>query len=279
MPRNVKGIGWIIAAVIIVIIIFSSVVIVSPGYVGVVELLGSVWESPLYNGIHIVIPFANVHKMEIRKQAYTMSGVSREGQLIGDDAIEALTKEGLKVKLDVTSWFHLIGSDAPMVYETIGPDYVDKIVRPALRTAIRDIVARYSAANIYSDMRDSVVSGIYDRAVKLTDGKGVVVEEILLRNVVLPPRLQDEIDSKLAAEQEAQKMEFVLQKEKSEKERKVLEAEGIKQANSIISEGLTSNYIRWYRIEMLKQLVNSPNNTIVILPEDMKTAPMIFGSN
>ncbi|MFP4458688.1 MAG: prohibitin family protein [Candidatus Zixiibacteriota bacterium] len=264
--------------VLVVIIILSSITIIKPGYVGVVEFFGSIWEKPLYNGVHLVIPLAQVHKIDIRLQEYTMSSATGEGIRRNDDSIEALTKEGLKVKLDITAWYRVEPEEAPEIFEEIGANFIAKIVRPALRTAIRDVVVGYTANKIYSSQRDSVVNQINDRAKNLIEVKGIVMDRILLRNVRLPKRVQDEIDSKLAAEQEAQKMEFVLQKEKLEKDRKVIEAEGIKEANRIISQGLTANYIKWYRIEMMKELVDSPNNTIVIIPEDLKSAPIMMNN-
>ncbi len=275
---NTKKIVTIGIAVIIVAVLLSSITVVRPGYVGVVELFGNVWEKPLYNGIHLVIPLAQVHKMDTRLQEYTMSVAQGEGLKAAADGIDALTKEGLKVTLDITGWYKIDPAQAPTIYQEIGLDYVTKIVRPTLRTAIRDVVVRYTADNIYSSKRDSLVIMINQQAQNLSDGKGVIMERVLLRNVILPKRVQDEIDAKLAADQEAQKMEFVLEKERLEKQRKILEAEGIREANQIISEGLTNNYIKWYRIEMFKQLVNSPNNTIVILPEDMSTAPLMLNN-
>jgi regulator of protease activity HflC (stomatin/prohibitin superfamily) len=123
-----------------------------------------------------------------------------------------------------------------------------------------------------------VVIEINERAKELIGDRGIILDNILMRNVLLPQRIADAIDSKLAADQDARRMEFILQKEHLEKERKIVEAEGIREANRIIAQGLTTNYIQWYRIEMLKQLVNSPNNTIVILPEDMKSAPLMLNT-
>jgi regulator of protease activity HflC (stomatin/prohibitin superfamily) len=208
-----------------------------------------------------------------------MSIAPDEGQMNGDDAIDALTSEGLKVRLDLTAWFMIIASDAPRLYKEIGTDYESKVIRPTLRTAIRDVVVKFTAENIYSTKRDSVVTAITVRAQEMVKGKGIVLDRILLRNIILPPKIQEAIDAKLAADQDARRMEFVLQKETKEKERKIIEAEGIREANRIISMGLTPNYIQWYRIEVMKQLINSPNNTIIILPEDMKTAPVMLNMN
>lgn len=270
-----KSAKIIIPVVVIVLVLIKSIVIVHPGQVGIVVLFGSVKANSLKNGIHIINPLASVVRMSVRTEEYTMSIAGGEGKMSGDDAIDALTKEGLKVRLDLTAWYRLEEIAAPKVYQTIGINYEAKIVRPALRTAIRDAVVRYSAAGIYTESRTEVVQDIEDALTSLTKERGIVVEKILLRNVVLPRKLTEAIDTKQAAEQEAQKMQFVLQKEQKEQERKIIEAEGIKKANRIIAAGLTPSYLQWYRIDMMKQLVNSPNNTIIFIPEGMNTTPII----
>jgi len=274
----------IVLATIIVLFVaiffLAAITVVPAGYVGTIVLFGKVKPQPIQPGLHIVNPLANVIKMETRLREYTMSVSHEEGIRKGDDAIDALTSEGLTVRLDLTAWYRLIPEKAPQVYSKIGEDYDRKVIRPTLRTAIRDVVVQFTAENIYSAKRDTLVNAIKARAESLIVGKGVVIENILLRNVILPQKITDAIDAKLAADQDARKMEFVLQKEHLEKQRKIVEAEGIRGANQIIAKGLTSSYIKWYRIEMLKQLVNSPNNTIIIIPEDLKGGtPLILNTN
>lgn len=267
-----------IVIILAVIILLAAITVVPAGHVGVVVLFGKVRTVPLSPGLHVINPLANVVKMETRLLEYTMSVASAEGTVRGDDAIDALTSEGLKVRLDLTAWFRLKPEEAPKVYNEIGANYDRKVIRPTLRTAIRDVAVRYTAEDIYSVKRDSVVIAITLRAKELIGDRGLILDNILLRNVILPDKIADAIDAKLAADQDARRMEFILQKEVLEKERKVVEAEGIREANRIIAQGLTSSYIQWYRIEMLKQLVNSPNNTIVILPENMSSAPLMLNT-
>ncbi len=267
-----------IVIILAVIILLAAITVVPAGHVGVVVLFGKVRPAPLSPGLHVINPLANVVKMETRLLEYTMSVASAEGSVRGDDAIDALTSEGLKVRLDLTAWFRLKPEEAPKVYNEIGANYDRKVIRPTLRTAIRDVAVRYTAEDIYSAKRDSVVNEITNRAKELIGDRGIILDNILLRNVILPAKIADAIDAKLAADQDARRMEFILQKEVLEKERKIVEAEGIREANRIIAQGLTSSYIQWYRIEMLKQLVNSPNNTIVILPENMNSAPLMLNT-
>ena len=278
---KIKSIGFlivIVVAILFILIFLNPIVIIQPGYVGVKVLFGNVQEGILQNGFHIVNPLLNVVKMDTRLQAYTMSVATHEGEKVGDDAIDVLTSEGLLVKLDLTAWYRLIPEEAPRVYRSIGLDYVSKVVRPLLRTSIRDIAVRYTAEDIYSSKRNEFTDSIMAHAVQLAKNKGIEIDRILLRNVKLPKKIEDAINAKISADQEAQKMRFVLEKEKKEKERKIIEAEGIREANKIIAQSLTANYLTWYRIEMLKSLVNSPNNTIIIIPENMKSMPMIMPS-
>ncbi len=268
-----------ITVIIVVIVLLAAITVVPAGHVGVIVLFGKVKPNSIQPGLHLVNPLANVKKMETRLQEYTMSVASGEGAFRGDDAIDALTSEGLKVRLDITAWFRLLPDKAPKVYNEIGLNYASKIIRPTLRTAIRDVVVKFTAEDIYSAKRDSVVKAINIKAIELIGDRGMILDRILLRNVILPIKIQDAIDAKLAADQEARKMEFVLQKEVLEKERRIIEAEGIREANRIIAAGLTTNYLRWYRIEMLKQLVNSPNNTIIMIPEDFSSSPVILNTN
>ncbi len=268
--------GHIIVIVIgIIMVLVSSIRIVGPGEVGVQILFGKVLNNILYSGMHIVPPVIDIKTMSVRTEAYTMSGKQNEGQIKGDDAISVLTSDGLQIKMDVTVWYHLDPVKAAEVYRTIGPNYVEKIVRPAVRTAIRDAAVHFSATDIYSNKRKEVVDMISSSLEKDLGVRGIVFEKMLLRNVILPTRIQQAIDEKIAAEQEAQKMEYVLQKEKKEAERKKIEAEGIAKAQKIIANSLTEKYLSWYYIQTMKELVNSPNNTVIITPFDQKLIPLL----
>lgn len=277
--RTVKNLNPILppAAFVlsIIFLILSMVRMVGPGQIGVQVLFGDVKERTLKSGLHLVNPLISLERMSVRTQAYTMSSKSGEGQIRGDDAIAALTSEGLSVNLDVTIWFHLIPENAALVYRDIGLDYLDKIVRPAIRTAIRSATVNYNVTDIYSVKRMEVTNTIFKDLVESFEGKGVECEKVLLRNVDLPPKVKNAIDEKIAAEQEAKKMVFVLQKEEKEAERKEVEAEGISKANRVIANSLTSRYLQWYYIQTLGKLVGSPNNSFIITPFDQKLTPLL----
>lgn len=257
-------------------IILSAVVQVGPGEVGVQTLFGSVQERVLYSGLNLVNPLVNVEIMDVKTQAYTMSTAQDEGNIKGDDAIWALSMDGLTIKLDVTVWYRLNDADAPQVYRTIGVDYVDKIVRPAIRTALRDVSVLYSATDIYSVKREEFVTGVTKNIEEAFKGRGIVLERVLLRNVELPEKVRTAIDEKIAAEQKAQQMVYVLQKEKQEAERKKIEAQGISDYNRIVSQSITDQVLQLKGIEATLELSKSQNSKMVIM--NGKNMPLIFGA-
>ncbi|MGB7055753.1 MAG: prohibitin family protein [bacterium] len=276
-----RGYATLGAAVVAAILIIASIIrIVPPGSAGVQVLFGRVLtKATLSEGLNVVNPFVNLEIMTIRTQAYTMSIAAEEGQRYGDDAIVSLTKDGLEVTMDLTVWYHLLKSEAANVFQKIGSDYVDKIVRPAARTAIRNTTVRYMAVEIYSDKREEVQDEISKGLESDFSDRGIALEKVLLRNISLPAKVKNAIEVKLEAEQDAQKMEFVLQKETKEAERKEIEASGIAKAQEIIAKSLIGErgraYLSWKYLENLKNLYESPNNTILISPFDKSFIPLL----
>lgn len=270
--RRVRTGGLILVLLLVGLSFFR---IVPPGHVGVPVLLGRV-QRQLRSGLNIVVPIVNVVLMDVRTNAYTMSSVKEEGQVKGDDAIEALAADGLTVQLDVTVWYRLSESAASWVYENIGPDYTAKIVRPSIRTALRDAASRFTATELYSAGGRTVYTAAVDSLLdEAFTGKGIIRERVLLRRVKLPDIVMTAIEQKLAEEQNAQKMQFTLEKERKEAERKAVEAQGIATANRTIAGSLTNSYLTWYYVEMLRNVANSQNNTFVILPFDQKLTPLL----
>lgn len=251
--KNIKkGVTTFILLILVIWLFFASVVIIEAGQTGVYSLFGRVKDAELRSGFHLVIPLAKVTKMSIRTEEYTMSIAQGEGKKYADDSITSLTKEGLEVALDMTVLYHLNEERASDVYKNVGLEYSEKIIRPAIRTTIREIVAQYEAKDLYSEKRREAAGEILE-SLKITLGnRGIVVEEVLLRNVVLPANLANSIQEKLQAEQEAQKYDFLLDREKKEKERKIIEAEGQRDAQTIINQSLTDRYLYYQYIKELK---------------------------
>jgi regulator of protease activity HflC (stomatin/prohibitin superfamily) len=264
---------------IFVVLVLSCLVQVGPGEVGVPILFGNIQDNSLRSGLNFVNPLVTVEMIDIKTQAYTMSGVKDEGAKKEDDAILTLSSDGLTIKLDVTVWFKVSEADAPNLLRTIGIDYLEKIVRPASRTALRDVSVMFTATDIYSTKRDDFINNITKTLENSFLGRGIVLEKVLLRNVELPEKVREAIDEKIAAEQKAQQMVYTLQKERQEAERKKVEAEGIAEAQRIISNTISTQYLQWKYIETLKEIVNSKNNTIVIAPYDQKLTPLLNMNN
>ncbi len=271
--RLVAGIG------ILITILFASIVQIGPGEVGVQILFGNVQENILRSGLNLVNPLIEVQKIDVKTQAYTMSGAN--DQDVNDvksnrsDPIQTLSSDGLTLLLDVTVWYRLSADEAPNLIRTIGVDYESKIVLPAIRTAIRDIAVNFVATDIYSSKRDDYVNDVAKKLENSFQGRGIILEKVLLRNVELPQKVREAIDEKIAAEQRAQQMVYVLQKERQEAERKQVEATGVAEAQRIINSTISNSYLQWKYIETLKELVNSPNNSFVIAPYDQKLVPML----
>jgi regulator of protease activity HflC (stomatin/prohibitin superfamily) len=273
---KVRGMGIGIAIVVVLLfLIFNPITIIPAGHVGVKVLFGKVSQNIITEGLHIVNPLLSIKKISIRTQEYTMSIAEREGRVRGDDSITGLTKEGLSVLLDLTVWYRVVPEQAPNLYQKVGPDYEAIILRPTVRTAARNVIALYEAKDIYSEKRAEATMRLTAMMNEEIGGRGVEVEKVLIRNVTLPPQLTKAIEDKLAAEQQAQKMVFVLQKEQQEAQRKEIEAKGIAGAQRVIANSLTSSYLQWYYVNTMRDLVDAPNNTTILMPFDQRIIPML----
>ena len=254
-PNNMMKKIWLgVVAIVALIILVNAIKVIPAGHTGVLHLFGKVSETELRSGIHLINPLAAIEKMNIQTQEYTMSIAQGEGKRFGADAIASLTKEGLSVDLDLTVLFRLNEESASDVYRDIAAEYEEKLIRPTIRSVIRAVTANYVAADIYSEKRTEVATGILDKARADLEARGIVIEDVLLRNVQLPQRIADSISEKLAAEQEAQRYDFVLQKEEKEADRKRIEAAGQRDAQKIIAEGLTQSYLQYLYLQNLKEL-------------------------
>jgi len=255
----------------------SVAVVVPAGNVGVQVLFGNVQSESLENGFHTVNPLVEIKNMDVRTQAYTMSATHTEGQVKGDDAIEVLTSDGLTLKLEITVQYRLLPSAAPMVYRSIGEDYTEKIVRPEIRSALRDKAVNYVSTDLYSIKREDFVSRVTALLDEGFKKRGLVLEGVLLRDVTLPQSVQQSINAKISAQQDAQKMEFVLQKEKQEADRKRIEAQGIQDFQRIVAQGLTKEILELKGIEATQKLAESPNAKIVVIGNPKNGLPLVLG--
>jgi regulator of protease activity HflC (stomatin/prohibitin superfamily) len=270
-----RPVGLVAIALAFVVVALGSFVTVDAGQLGVKVFFGRVESDVLENGFHVINPLTEVVMMDGRTQAYTMSGKINEGQVQGDDAISVLSGDGLTLKLEVTVQYHLTPSTAPKVYKSLANDYVERVVRPETRAALRDAAVGFQATDLYSVRRGEFVNTVKEKLTRAFNTRGIALENVLLRDVVLPDKVRAAIDEKIAAEQEAQKMQYVLQREKQEAERKRVEAAGISDAQTIIAGSLTNQYLQYNYISTLRELVKSNNATFVITPFDQKLTPML----
>ena len=248
---------------------------VDTGEVGVQRLFGKVDFNVLESGLSFVNPLVTITDVNVKTQNYTMSGVHSEGKKEGDDAIRVLTSDGLEVTLDLTVLYKVNKPDAPRIVQEIGADYEGVIVRPITRTKIRDNAVAYSAVDLYSTKREEFQSRIFKDIDAIFKNRGLVLEQLLIRNIALPESVKAAIEEKINAEQASQKMQYTLQKEKQEADRKRIEAQGIADYQRILSQGLSDKLLQYEQIKAQKELSLSPNTKVVIM--NGKSAPFILG--
>lgn len=265
----------IIGVLVIALGIFSSMFKqIDAGKVGVKSLYGSVQSDVLESGLHLINPLLDVTDFDIQTQNYTMSADHSEGAQEGDDAIRVLSNDGLEVVIDLTVLYKISPTDAPKIFKQIGVNYTDKIVRPVTRTRIRDNAVYYDAVALYSTKRNEFQQRIFKSIEEDFKARGLILEQLLIRNINLPASVKTTIESKINAEQDAQKMQFVLQKEKQEAERKRVEAQGIADYQRIISTGLTDKQLQYEQIKAQKEIATSPNTKIIFMGKG--SAPVIL---
>ena len=271
-----KNLGRVLGLLFILIgILLSSIIQINPGEIGVKILFGSIQSEVLSSGLHLVNPLLEIKKLDIKTQNYTMSGVNDEGQKEGDDAIRVLTSDGLEVTIDLTVLYRVVAADAPKLLIETGSDFRDKIVRPITRTKIRDNAVYYQAVDLFGTKRDEFQQRIYKSIEDDFQKRGLMLEQLMVRNISLPTSVKASIESKINAEQDAKKMEFVLQKEKQEAERKRVEAQGIADYQRIINTGLTDQQLQYEQIKAMKEIALS-NNSKVIVMGGKGSAPLII---
>ena len=265
---NLRGIGSKIlilaAAIFALIFFFSSVVSIPTGHVGVLTLFGRVTGETLGEGIHVINPLKAVEKLSVQTQSVKESA-------------NVPSNEGLILALDTSLLFHLDRSMAADVFQKVGANYAEKIVEPTLRAAIRASTSSHTANALYTNARELVQQQIQDQLTKELAPRGVIVENILLRDVQLPAMLKGSIEAKQQAEQDALRMSFILQKETQEAQRKRIEAQGIADFQKIVAQGISPQLLEWKGIEATEKLATSANSKVVIVGNSKTGLPIILG--
>ena len=253
----------ILGLVVAVIVFFSCVISIPTGHVGVLTLFGRVTGETLGEGIHLINPLKSVQKLSIQTQSLKESA-------------NVPSNEGLILALDTSLLFHLDQTKAAEVYQKVGPNYLEKIVEPTLRAAIRAATSAHTANALYTNARELVQQQIQEELATQLGARGMVVENVLLRDVQLPALLKGSIEAKQQAEQDALRMSFILQKEKQEAERKRIEAQGIADFQKIVAQGISTQLLEWKGIEATEKLAMSSNAKVVIVGNSKNGLPVIL---
>jgi prohibitin 1 len=257
-------IGLGIVAFLLVILFFSSVTRVGTGHVGVLTLFGRVTGETLGEGIHLINPLKTNNELSIQTQTIKESA-------------SVPSSEGLMMSLDTSLIYHLNPDRAAEVFQKIGADYENVVVEPTLRSAIREATASHTANALYTGEREMVAKQITDQiSVELTK-RGLTVENVLLRDIQLPATLKAAIEAKQQAEQESLAMNFRLQKETQEAQRKRIEAAGVRDFQQIVAQGITPSLLEWKGIEATENLAKSPNSKVVVIGNNKNGLPLILG--
>jgi regulator of protease activity HflC (stomatin/prohibitin superfamily) len=253
---------WAIA-ILVVLLLFWSTTSIPTGNVGVLTLFGRVTGETLSEGIHLINPLKSVQKLSVQTQSVKESA-------------NVPSNEGLILALDTSLLFRLDKSKAAYVFQTVGDNYAEKIVEPTLRAAIRASTSAHSANALYTNARELVQQQIQDELTTQLAPRGVIVENVLLRDVQLPAMLKGSIEAKQQAEQDALRMSFILQKEKQEAERKRIEAQGIADFQKIVAQGISTQLLEWKGIEATEKLATSSNAKIVIIGNPKNGLPLVL---
>jgi regulator of protease activity HflC (stomatin/prohibitin superfamily) len=262
-PRFVRN--AIIALVLFVLVVIGGPLTVVPaGHVGVKDFFGNVSPNALPAGVHFVLPFTRVHKMSIQTVELK-------------ETAEVPSKEGLMMDLEGSLLYRLDPAKAAEMYRTVGVNYAEVTVVPQIRSAIREITASYDAKALYSSEREQIARETFELCQKMTTGRGIILEAVLLRKIGLPAIVANAIQEKLKREQESEQMKFVLAKEQQEAERKRIEAQGIADFQKIVAQGISPQLLEWKGIEATEKLAMSPNTKVVVVGNPKSGLPIILG--
>ncbi len=262
--QSISNVSMLIMSVFGILAISQCFTQVPAGHVGVVDFFGIVSERTLRSGISIVNPMANVIKFSIQTKEHK-------------ETMEVLSREGLTIGLEISALYRLNPDSAARVYKTVaGGDYETIILIPQFRSISRAVTASFQASALYSAERDQLGLAIQDELARIVAPRGVIIETTPLRNVALPIQLTEAIEQKQKADQESQRMEFILTKEKQEADRKRIEAKGIADFQSIVAAGISEQLLRWKGIEATEKLASSPNTKVIIVGAGKDGLPIIL---
>jgi len=253
----------VVVLVAVVLLGSCAITTIDTGHVGVLTVFGRVTGEQLPEGFHFKNPLAKVTELSVRT-------------LEEKEVAEVPSSEGLLIRLEASLLYRLNASRATDVYQKLGPDYLNVLVVPNLRSVMRSVTAYHTASALYSEARDTVAQQMLAELRKSAEPRGILIENVLLRDIGLPATLKAAIEAKQQAEQDAQRMNFVLQKEKQEAERKRIEAQGISDFQRIVTQGISPALLDWKGIEATMEIARSPNAKVVVIGNTKNGLPVIF---
>jgi regulator of protease activity HflC (stomatin/prohibitin superfamily) len=256
--------------ILLIILISKSAVTIGSGESGVLYKTfgGGVVtdEPPLGEGFHLVAPWNRVYVYEVRQQELF-------------EKMKVLSSNGLEIQIDASAWYQPVANELGNLHQNLGENYLDRVIKPAIRSAARSVVGRYTPEQLYSSKRDAIQDEIFAETKKILDKQNVQLNEVLVRDVTLPNTIKEAIERKLRQEQESLEYEFRLVTAKKEAEKVTIEAQGKADANRILSASLTDKILRDKGIDATLELSKSPNSKVVIVGSGDSGLPLILGNN
>ncbi|MDX2249233.1 MAG: prohibitin family protein [Bacteroidia bacterium] len=259
-----------IGFILLITITSGTFITIQAGQQGVLfkKFSGGVDVSQTYPpGFHVIAPWNTMVRYNTRLQELTMN------------EMEVLANNGLTINLDLTILYKPISEKLPQLHNDIGEEYANTIIVPEIRSAIREVIGKYDPEELYASKRDAIQTEVAVKMEKALSSKNIHMDAVRIRNVVLPATIRDAIETKLQAEQESRKYDFLIDKEKKEAERKKIEAEGIKEYQNIVSQSLSDRLLKWQGIEATKELANSQNTKVIVVGSGESGLPLILGGN
>ncbi|CAM1355035.1 Peptidase [Tenacibaculum halocynthiae] len=265
-----KGGFMVVLLAVITIIAFSkSTETIKSGQAGVLYKTfggGVVTDEPsLGEGFHIVAPWNKVFVYEVRQQEIF-------------EKMQVLSSNGLEIQLEASAWFQPQSENLGLLHKEKGENYISRVIQPAIRSAARSVVGRYTPEQLYSSKRDVIQEEIFVETKKILDKQHIQLNEVLVRDVTLPATIKSAIERKLKQEQESLEYEFRLVTAQKEAEKQIIEAKGKADANKILSASLTDKILRDKGIEATMKLSESPNSKVVIIGSGNSGMPIILGN-
>ena len=260
----------IIAAIVLIILLAKSAVTIGSGEAGVLYKTfdnGVVTDQPpLGEGFHVIAPWNEVIVYEVRQQELF-------------EKMKVLSSNGLEIQIDASAWYEPVYNNLGKLHQTLGENYLQRVIQPAIRSAARSVVGRYTPEQLYSSKRDAIQDEIFEETKKILSKQHVQLNEVLVRDVTLPNTIKDAIERKLKQEQESLEYEFRLVTASKEAEKVIIEAKGKAESNRILSASLTDKILQDKGIDATIKLSESPNTKVIVIGSGDSGLPLILGNN